>query len=371
MKVIIVYASAGAGHFRAAEAVSNYLKEHSAGIELKLVDILEKTNTLFRLGYAGGYAFLVNYAVCLWKWLFWFTSFPLLRLSTRTIVSLINRMNTKKFVQFLIQDNPDFIISTHFLPSEIAAVVKRTKKIKSRLVTIITDFAVHPFWVSDLTDIYIVASEFSKEQLVRQGVKESRIKEFGIPVHSKFLRQYERDKLCKKFNLAENKFTVLIMTGSFGVGPLEDIIRQLYTDVQILVVCAANKQLYARLKDINFPNVWVFGFVDNAQELMAVSDIMITKPGGLSISEALVMELVPVFISVLPGQEEGNVRALKEYGVGLVPGGIEDIKNTILDFRDHPDKLMRIKDNIKKIKKPFAAREICNALCPSSAGDTC
>jgi processive 1,2-diacylglycerol beta-glucosyltransferase len=277
-------------------------------------------------------------------------------------------MNTRKFAGFLVKENPDVIITTHFLTAEIAAGLKKLKKITSGLVTVITDFGVHFFWISSPTDLYIVASVFTKDCLVREGIAGDSIKILGIPVDSKFLRNYNKEELCQKFAIDKNKFTVLLMTGSFGLGPLEDIAEALYKDVQILVVCAANKKLYERLKKKDLPAVKVFGFVDNAQELMAVSDVIITKPGGLTISEVLCMELAPIFISSIPGQEAINAKVLEEYGIGISAKRIEEAKDIVLDYRDHPDKLKNIKDKIRQIRRPNTLKDICNVICQGSIG---
>jgi len=371
MKVIITYASAGAGHFKAAEAIGDYLKERCPAIELKLVDILDKTNPLFKFYYSFGYSLLVRRAPFLWRIAFWFTELRTLRSFTKFIAHIIDRLNAGDFINFLVSENPDFIISTHFFSSEISAIVKKDKKIKSKLITVITDFSVHPFWVSSPTDIYIVATPITKNELIRQGVDAGLIKDSGIPVHAKFLKQFEKPALCKKLRLQPDQFTVLVATGSFGIGPIEEIVKLLHKDVQLLVVCANNKKLYKKLKQKTYPEVSVFGFVDNMQELMAVSELIITKPGGLTISEILKMELIPIFISAIPGQEAGNVEVLKQYGIGLSLKNADDIKNIILDFKEHPDRMKPMKDNIKKIKNPDCLTEICNAVCKGSSGHTC
>ncbi|MDD5027720.1 MAG: hypothetical protein PHV58_04460, partial [Candidatus Omnitrophica bacterium] len=145
MKLLITYASAGAGHRRVAEAVYNYFKEQRPEVSLEMVDILAETSSLFRFSYAKGYSFLVHYAVKLWHFAFWLTEFKGLRPLTRFFAALSNRINTQDFAAYLIRQNPDYIISTHFLPSEIAAHLKIKKKISSTVITIITDFGVHPF----------------------------------------------------------------------------------------------------------------------------------------------------------------------------------------------------------------------------------
>ncbi len=371
MKIIITYVAAGAGHFKAAQALYNYIIEHYPSVEVELADALKKAGALFKYFYKLSYSFIVKYMPLLWWWAFWLTDFRPLRPLTRRAVSYFNRINMRNFSGYLIKEDPDAIISTHFLPSELVAFLKNKQKIKSRLFTVITDFSVHPFWICRGIDKYIVASEFTKEELLLEGIDSSSIEAFGIPVNTKFLQQYNREGLCKKLGLNKDKFSVLLMTGSFGLGPLEEIVQALYKDVQVLVICASNKKLYARLKRKALPNVKAFGFIDNVEELMAVCDIIITKPGGVSISEILNMDLPPIFISAIPGQETKNVEALKKYGIGISPKSIEELKQIVLDFKSEQDKLKRMKENIKRIKKPDSAREICNAVCQGSAGVAC
>jgi processive 1,2-diacylglycerol beta-glucosyltransferase len=363
MRVIIVYASAGAGHKTAAEAIYNHLKEYRKDIQVDLADILDKSHIFFKASYCYGYSFLINYAPILWRLGFWATDSKVLRPFTRAIASFLNRLNTRVFTKFLLRENPHCIISTHFLSSEICAYLKRKKKISSKVVTVITDFGVHPFWISEGTDLYIAASDFTKEILTDEGVKESAVRVLGIPVNTKFLEKFNKAGLLVKFNLAKNKFTVLVVTGSFGMGPIEEIADALYQQAQILVVCAKNKKLFEILKRKNYPSVRVFGFIDNIQELMAVSDVIITKPGGLSIVESLVMGLLPIFIVPIPGQETENIKVLAKYGLDLETRDVHQIKERVLYFRDHPDKLKELKEVIDRIKKPFAVRDICDVIC--------
>jgi len=368
MKIIITYASCGAGHLRAAQALYHYFKENSSGQDIEIVDILEKTQPFFKNSYRYGYPFLVNHALWLWGFAFWITRVKYLKAITRGITSLINRLNNTDFADFLIRSQPDFVISTHFLPSEITAYLKKIKRLKSRLVTVITDFGVHPFWIADDTDMYIAASVFTKEQLIRQGVGEGKIKVLGIPIEASFLKQYDKGALFKRFDLEPDKFTVLIVTGSFGIGEIEKAVELLYQEAQILVVCARNQVLYASLKKKGYPGLKVFGFIDNIQELMAVSDIIIAKPGGLTIAESLAMDLVPIFITSIPGQETENAAFLTRKSIGINIKEITSIKDVVLDFKNHPDKLKNIRERIRQEKKPFAARDLYDVICQGGVG---
>lgn len=361
VKTIILYASAGAGHRKAAEALFNYYNKQSQNVQF--IDALDKTNFLFKHIYIQGYLFMITHAIWIWKFLFWITSLKIVRRLIRPIIVFFNLINSRKLVNFLISEQPDVIISTHFLPPEIAGYLKKISRIKSKLITVITDFGAHPFWITKETDIYITASEFTKTQLAQEGINTDRIKTLGIPIDEKFIKVFNKELLLKKLGLLPDKFTVLITTGSFGIGPVEKIVALLYKEAQTVVVCAKNKKLYAKLVSKNYPDVRVYGFIDNIEELMAVSDIVIAKPGGLTISEILAMELAPIFISPIPGQETNNMAVLKSYGIGELAHSSNDVFEYVIEYKKNTDKLNKIKKEIRKINQPFAAREIYNALC--------
>lgn len=368
MKILITYASAGAGHFKAASAVYNYIKEHHKEIDVRIEDVLKNSAFIFRIIYSFGYAFLVKYAGFIWAMVFNLTKSKNLSVFTRTISSFITCLSTKQFTGLLLDYNPDFIISTHFLPSEISVSLARNQKIQSKVITIITDFGVHPFWVSNGTHLYIAASELTKQSAVKETtINTNIIKEFGIPIDEKFTAAYEKHSLCEKFNINENKFILFIMTGSFGIGPIEEIVDLLHSEnIEILVVCAKNKRLFEKLQGKNYPNVRVFGFINNVAELMSVSDVMVTKPGGSSIAELLSMTLVPIFICAIPGQETANARILGELGIGITARNPLDVKAKVTRYLQHPDELNKMREKIKQIRKPLAAAELYDVICKGS-----
>jgi processive 1,2-diacylglycerol beta-glucosyltransferase len=231
---------------------------------------------------------------------------------------------------------------------------------------VVTDFGVHPFWISPGTDIYIAASSYTKTQLLREGVREGQIKEFGIPIEEKFSRTYDRTELCRTFGFKPRSFTVLISTGSFGIGPIERIVASLCLEAQLLVVCANNKRLYARLKARNYPQVRVFGFIDNIEELMAISDVIIAKPGGLTIAESLAMGLFPFFVIAIPGQEAENAKALSSFGIGLYSKDTSLIIDSVLRLKYHPDACRRARELTQRLKRPFSTKELCSVIRESS-----
>ncbi len=369
MKILITYASAGAGHRKAAEALHDYIKANDPNADVTLIDILVHANPIYRFFYTWGYSFLINHGKWLWHLAFYLTYARKLRKSLRAGARVVDRISSNSFILFLREKNPDYIISTHFLASECATFVKRAGAINSRLLTVITDFGVHPFWVSKGTDIYVVASEATKNRLMRLGVEADKIRVLGIPVHPAFTRTYDKTEVRKRLGLQVDRFTVLMVTGSFGVGPLAGITDDLAGEVQLIVVCANNTALYQKLKRAKYPNVLVLGFVDNMAELMAASDLIITKPGGLTIAEVLASELTPLFISPIPGQETENIKVLKEYGIGASVPTTEILRRTVRDYKRHPLKLDAGLEYIRALRKTAAAQEIYDVIRAGCTGD--
>jgi processive 1,2-diacylglycerol beta-glucosyltransferase len=362
MRVLITYITAGAGHRRIAEAIYGYLKDNRKDLTLKLVDLLPSASPFFRFCYNWGYPFLVHYATWLWGFFFWITESKLTRWFSRRCSRITNYFSCRKFIQYIKENDFDYIVSTHFLNSELISGLKSHNRINSKLITVITDFGVHPFWLSQGTDLYVVGSKVTKDKLLTMGVEESKVKDSGIPFSLNFVKNQNRIELTAKLGIKADMFTVLLMTGSFGLGPLEKIAASICADVQVLVVCANNKTLFNRLQKKNLSNVKVFGFIKNADELMAVSDIIITKPGGSSIVELINMELFPIFISAIPGQERENIYTLSACNVGYAPKNIKQIKDLVIDLKNNPQKLRDLKNNIVAVAKPFACRELANVI---------
>ncbi|MFA4842666.1 MAG: glycosyltransferase [Candidatus Omnitrophota bacterium] len=362
MRVLVTYASVGAGHFTAARAIYNYFKSRDPAGNIRLINILDYTPAWFRRFYCGGYNFFVNSAAWAWALIFYATYLKPLR----NFINYSDALFTRRFTEFLIQENPDFIISSHFLASQLCAALIRKGIINAKLITLITDFGVHPYWIAEGTWLYAVAGTHAQEKLLTSGINNSKVRVTGIPIDAKFMAKYDRRSIAHKLNLDPDKFTSLIVTGSFGIGPIAKIAGILQQAMQVLVVCAKNNKLFKKLKNSNVANVRVFGFVDNIEELMSMSDVLITKPGGLTIAEALGIELVPVFIKGIPGQEASNLRILAKAGIGVRPGSLKELQYTILDYKENPHKLELIRDKIRAIKKTEAAKEIYDVVCQSS-----
>ncbi|MFZ5800774.1 MAG: MGDG synthase family glycosyltransferase [Candidatus Omnitrophota bacterium] len=361
MKILIAYATAGAGHKKCAEAIADALKK-TTGHEVSCVDCLDYTFWLFKLAYSKGYAMLARYLPVLWNALFKFSNNRLFFAVTQKLRWLGIRIFARHFIRFLLDEQFTCCICTQFFPNEVITGLKIRSLIKSRLVCVVTDYNVHRIWVADGVDTYVVACRETNQRLLDWGVKESQIAVLGIPVGSQFSIPLSAALVRKKMGLDENRFTILALTGVFGLGPLEQIVRYFQERLQILVVCGENRRLFSRLNRIKNHRVRVFGMTDKVDELMSAADLVITKPGGLTISEALIKGVPMIFISSIPGQETQNAALMVKYGVACWAKDLAGLKNLLVDLLLDRNRLAFMRANTRRLSKPFAVREIVSLI---------
>ncbi len=363
MKILVIHASAGAGHLKAAQAIYDGFKKYTTH-EAVFVDSLDYTSPFFKAFYRRSYALLVSKMPWLWGFFFQLVDLPWLQPLCGLFRRIFNSLNAQGLHAFLKEERFDYVFTTHFMANEVTAALERKGVIDSKLVTVVTDFDVHRIWLSSETDLYAVASEWTGQKLRQLGVAREKIVVTGIPVDEKFARPADRGELKKKLGLKENVFTALMATGSFGVGPIEEILRLLVPEdgLQVLVVCGYNRRLAERLRGCNFAIAKVFGLVDNMHELMAVSDVMVTKPGGLSIAEALVSQLPMIFFYPIPGQETNNVRVLHEYGIGCMPEDIQGVAGELRKLKSSRDAHLTALKHTQRLARPSAVRDIISLI---------
>lgn len=356
MKILIVHATAGAGHSKAAEAIFNGIKKHTS-YDVRCVDILDYTSPFYKKLYPQVYTLLISKFSWAWGFFFWIADIPVLLPLIQLIRRFSNGHSAKAFHVFLENENFDYIFTTHFFSNEIVSALKEQKKITSKLVCVVTDYDVHSIWLAKNVDCYAVACAYTKEKLKSFGVPERKISITGIPTDEKFSASYDRAALRTKLGLDPALFTVLVATGSFGMGPIEEIISYLQ-GIQTVVICGHNQKLVDKISSQKNKKVKACGFVNNMHEYMMASDVLITKPGGLSISEALVVGLPLIFFSAIPGQETGNVKVLKTFGVGMSGLKIYEIAQEIKTFCASQEYLQDAKDKVKKIARPNSVCDI-------------
>ncbi len=360
MKILVIHATAGAGHKKAAEAIFQGL-EAQGGFDVRLVDALDYTNPFFRKTYPRVYAFLVTRLPWAWGFFFALIDIPWMQPLVRGVRRLTNGLNAQALQKFLIQEQFDGVITTQFLSSEVCAYLKRSGAIKSKVICVVTDFDVHRIWVNEGIDVYTAACEYTKNKLIALGVPPEEIFTTGIPTDAKFAQKPDTLELKKKLGLQDG-MTILIATGSFGMGPIEELM-ELLKSYQLLIVCGHNRDLYERLRPKTRKNAHILGLVDNMDELMAVADVMVTKPGGVSIAEALVKELPMIFFSAIPGQETNNIKVLSTYEVvSQIQSSLPQIAQTIHEWDSNPKDLDALRVRLSALSKPNAVADIIALL---------
>ncbi len=360
MKILVIHATAGAGHKKAAEAIFHGLQAQG-GFDARLVDALDHTNPFFKITYPGFYSLIVTRLSWAWGFLFALLDIPWMQPLVHMARRLYNGFNAQALQKFLIEEKFDAVITTQFLSAEVSAYLKRTGKIKSKIICVVTDFDVHRIWVNKGIDVYTGACEYTKNKLISLGVAPEKVFTTGIPTDAKFALQPDTTALKRKLGIQDGILTVLIATGSFGMGPIEELM-QLLENYQLLIVCGHNKELYERLKPKADKNAHVLGLVNNMDELMSVSDVMVTKPGGLSIAEALVKKLPMIFFSAIPGQETNNIKVLSSYEVCQGQSSLPQISETIHAWSSNPKNLDVLRLRLSELSKPNAVADIIALL---------
>jgi len=280
----------------------------------------------------------------------------------------IHNFNLPKLEALFSGFRPDVIATTQAFPCGMVADFKRIKGVNTPLVAVLTDFVPHSYWVYDNVNYYITPSEEVKQRLTRKGINPERIKVFGIPFDLKFNQDLDKIQIRKKLNLDNSLFTILIMGGGQGLGPIKGIINaleKLKFDFQEIVVCGTNRRVYGWLKKrlANYKKrISLFGYVQNVEELMSVADIIITKPGGITCAEALSKRLPMLIISPIPGQEANNTAYLIAQGAAIKVDKPKELINIVGDLYNHPEKLKELSDAALRISKPNAAGDIAQLL---------
>lgn len=347
IRVLVFSASYGAGHIRAAEAIIDEIKRQNPDSEITHMDwgvLLSQTlNKIIKDTYLG----MIKYVPKLWGKIYYDTA----KISPDSSVQkLINNLGESSFLEYIDSINPDFIVCTYPVVAGLLAQLRLKHALNIPIVTIVTDYTMHAQWVHRGVDLYIVACDDLRQAFISKGIDPGRIQVTGIPVSYKFELQLDRQQLMTKFRLEPNRLTFLIMGGAYGVlkgfREICKMIQDMPLPCQIIVVCGRNKRLYKSLDDImqNGQNPLIrYGFVKNIEELMTVSDMIITKAGGLIVSEALTKRLPLIIYKPIPGQEEQNANYLSKIGAGRAAHSLEDLNNIIYNVLEHPEEMEKMR----------------------------
>lgn len=368
-KILILSASVGAGHLRAAEALEKAFKQKNLAEEVKNIDVLNYTNPLFRRLYGKAYLDMVNNMPEVLGWLYDSLDKPWENEKRRLA---LDRLNTLPFINLLKKEKPDLAVCTHFLPSEIISWLKAKGKVNFPQAVVVTDFDAHAMWLCHHYEQYFVALNETKVHLSKIGIPAEKITVTGIPIDPIFSEKKDKSAMREKFGLEKNKLTIMVSAGGFGVGNIEHLLQalsELQTPSQIIAICGRNEELSKRLEKLaaeklNNERVTFkpIGFTKEMDEYMSASDLIVGKPGGLTTSEALAKGLIFCIVNPIPGQEERNSDHLLEKGCAIKCNNLPILAYKIDKLIKDTNRFEQMKKNVLNFAKPNAAFEISQKL---------
>ena len=367
MNILIFSVAAGGGHNAVANTIKDNLIQLDETVNVQVVDTLHYINKALHKVIIGSYLETIKYMPKLYGHLYDSTETWEKPLSNVSEISYkILSLKLKK----LIDDfQPDKIICTHPFPSEMIAGAKKSGKIETKMINVLTDFTAHPMWINKWVDYYIVASKGLQYEMEEYEVEEQQILPFGIPIRDGFHVIKGKESVRLELGL-QDKITVLVMGGSLGFGDLKDTVIHLLQsnlDLQFLIVCGQNHSLYRKLKKYEKEGFFLYSYVENVYDLMDASDFIITKPGGITIAEAMCKELPMIFTSPIPGQEARNIDYLLNNGVAVKPRDKENVATLIKQLINDPERVEAMKLRCKQMRRPDAGKQAAQFILNEEA----
>ena len=363
--ILVLSASVGAGHMRAAQAVELALRQLAPEAQVRNVDVLTLTNATFRRVYGQAYLDLVNKAPHVLGYIYDVLDKPRRHDAKRDRFRLaLEKLNLKRFSELMRDGNWDVVVNTHFLPAEIIASLRRDGSLTVPQLTVTTDFETHRLWVNEPCEHYTTASEEGAAYLRHWGVPAEHVTATGIPIHPVFGEPKDRARCLSHQGLIGDRPVILQLAGGFGVGPIEKLYRGLLSielPLEIVVVAGRNEAARAELERIEPPprhRVRLLGFTDQIDELMAAADVVVSKPGGLTTSEVLARGAAMAIVNPIPGQESRNSDFLLENGTAIKINNVATLPMKLTQLLKDPTRLESLKQNARRIAKPHAAFDV-------------
>ena len=362
MRILLLYVSAVSGHRRAAQAIAEAFHKFYPEVEVHQENLFQHGNSFIRCLLDSFYYAIIKLTPWLWDliWdsqtVYWFTY---------GIRDLLYQLNYHRLYREVIYPyQPQAVICTHNIACALCSSIKRQKKMNFLLTAIPTDFSLHPYWYYPAVNLYLIPHEGMRAKLIKQGAKDNQIKSTGIPVSFGFGRQENQKKLRREWGLDPDLFTILLMGGALGLGPIEKIVYTLSDmnlSLQLLVVTGINRHLKRKLEQlqsrINFP-LRIWGFVNEIDQLMGVSNLLISKPGGLTTAEALSKAVPMGIVDSLAGQERRNRELLLERGVAFDLREGREIARLVAKLSDGSFDWEDWKKKVSELARPHASWEI-------------
>ncbi len=366
MNVLILSITAGQGHHSAAKSISDALT--GKGATVKIVDVYKQIDRNLCDAVNKGYLLSTKYTPKAYRTIYELIDrkeAPATKYSLQSVMSILLGIRFEKFIE---DYKPDVIVCTHIFAAQIINELKRRSKLSDvPTIGIVTDYTIHPFW-EDVTYIEYIetASELLTQRADMKGIASERLCPFGIPVQKKFSERISREEACAKIGISPDKPTILVMAGSMGYGDMPSLISEMHSfnpDFQILAVCGNNTRLFKKLSTLGYGNsVKIYGFTKDVDIFMDAADCIVTKPGGLTTSEAMAKNLPMIFFNPIPGQEERNLEFFMNNGVALSVTKTFTISEALYFLFCGEGRIQLIKKQLETIAKPNAAENLANFI---------
>ncbi len=363
--VLIVTASIGSGHIKAAAAIDNELRYVCPQANVSIVDFMSPETAYLNKLLKEIYLKMLDFVPALYEFLYNFTAGEW---KCSSIQGLLAYFMKKNMADLIKKYQADIVICTHPFPCAAAATLKDDAHNNFKLFTVITDFSLHQIWLYKNVDMYFIPHEDMYSELVKRGISEDIITVSGIPVDYSFTKEYDKEQLRQKLSLSSNEPVVLIMGGGLGLGGVKYALEQLELlsqEMQILVVTGANVSLWSEINAYihhSRHQIKVWGYSHNIDELMAISTLLISKPGALTISEALVSGLPMILHEPIPGPESENATYMASRGAAIEVKKEDELRDVVAALLNDPERLQFMRSQAKKLSRPDAAAKIVNVV---------
>ncbi|MDD4688297.1 MAG: glycosyltransferase [Eubacteriales bacterium] len=359
MKALLLSVKAGQGHNQCAMAVTEALKDK--GFECRTLDTLEYINSFLGMTVDKGYLISTKQFKSAYARFY--------RLAEKRdpdamhpFAYVSNNILAIKLKRYIAEYDPDVIVCTHIFAAQAIAQIKG---LRAKTVGVVTDFTIHPFWEDANLDYYVTAAKQLDYQMIRKGQPLNKILPIGIPIQSKFGKDIDKTEARRILGMDE-KITVLVMSGSMGYGKISKTIiklDKLDIDFQIISICGSNKRSKKSIDRIKTnKKVYNYGYVDNVEMFMSAADCIITKPGGLTTSEALAKGLPMIVLGAIPGQEERNLEFLLNNGAAMSASKTFPVDECLFHLLIEPRRLEIMKQSARLLGKPDSAKNLAAIL---------
>ena len=370
-KIMIFYGSYGGGHLSAARSIKEYIETKYTDTEVQMVDCIEYVNKMVNKVTTTAYTGLAKKAPWAWGYVYKKAEKGLIA----KITTDANKLMAYKLNKLLQEFNPDYVISTHFFSSQMCAYLKKKNKAHFKLATVITDYAPHEQWLicPEDVDYFFVAHNGMRDALIEKGISKSKVYATGIPLSNRFLEHYNKKEILQELGLKQGKKRILFFAGGeFGLGKSTTLqvlktFAEHFTNIQIIAIAGRNKNIKEKFEELventsREDSIKILEYTNKIPELMSISDLVVTKPGGLTTTESLASGLPIIVINPIPGQEEENAEFLEQNGVAIWIRKEDNVKEILENLLGNPEKMLEMKVKARLLAKKNSTQDICKIV---------